>query len=79
MRSLLYGNDDPVFHRKKVIQDENCAFTVASLEAACWANAEPIRKIFREAFGYYGESPKGSGGRVSERVHQMCTRSSGGT
>lgn len=52
--SLLYGNDDPVFPRKKVIQDENCAFTVAGLEAACWGNAEPIRKIFREAFAGAG-------------------------
>lgn len=47
---LLYGNDDPVFPRTKIVQDENRAFTVDGLEPAFWANAEPIRKIFRRAF-----------------------------
>jgi len=51
---LLYGNDDPVFPRTKVVQDENRAFTVDGLEPAFWANAEPIRKIFRRAFAGAG-------------------------
>jgi integrase len=49
-QDLLYGNDDPLFPRTKVVQDENHAFSVDGLEPAFWANAEPIRKIFRKAF-----------------------------
>jgi integrase/recombinase XerD len=51
---LLYGNDDPVFPRTKVIQDQNCAFTVGGVEPGFWSNAEPIRKIFRQAFAGAG-------------------------
>jgi integrase len=47
---VLYGNDDPVFPRTKVIQGESLSFTVDGLEPTCWANAESIRKIFRHAF-----------------------------
>jgi len=47
---LLYGHDDPVFPRTRVSQDENHAFSVNGLEQGFWANAEPIRKIFRQAF-----------------------------
>ena len=48
---LLYGNDDPFFPRTKIVQDENHCFNADGLEPAFWANAEPIRKIFRQAFG----------------------------
>ena len=51
---LLYGNDDPVFPRTKIVQDENRAFTVDGVEPGFWANAEPIRKIFRRAFADAG-------------------------
>jgi integrase/recombinase XerD len=51
---LLYGNDDPLFPRTKVVQDENHAFSVDGLEPTFWANAEPIRKIFRKAFAGAG-------------------------
>ena len=47
---MLYGNDDPVFPRTKVAQNENFCFAVDGLEPGFWANAEPIRKIFRQAF-----------------------------
>src|SRR5262245_19560419 len=51
---LLYGNDDPVFPRTRVAQDENRCFAVDGLEPSFWANAEPIRKIFRRAFAGAG-------------------------
>jgi integrase/recombinase XerD len=51
---LLYGNDDPVFPRTRIGQDENLCFKVEGLEPAFWANAEPIRKIFRQAFAGAG-------------------------
>jgi integrase len=48
--NLLYGNDDPVFPRTKIAQDENRHFAIDGLEPMFWASAEPIRKIFRDAF-----------------------------
>jgi len=47
---LLYGNDDPVFPQTRVVQNKNRSFMVDGLEPAFWADAAPIRKIFREAF-----------------------------
>jgi integrase len=47
---MLYGNDDPVFPRTKVTQGESLSFMADGLEPTCWANAEPIRKVFRHAF-----------------------------
>ena len=52
--AMLCGNDDPLFPRTKVAQDENLSFAVDGLEPGFWANAEPIRKIFRVAFGRAG-------------------------
>jgi integrase len=51
---LLYGNDDPVFPRAKLAQDENLCFKVDGLEPGFWSNAEPIRKVFRQAFAGAG-------------------------
>jgi integrase len=51
---LLYGNDDPVFPCTKVTQDEKLCFKADGLRPAFWANAEPIRKIFRQAFAGAG-------------------------
>jgi integrase/recombinase XerD len=46
----LFGNDDPVFPRTKISQNDNCCFAADGLEPAFWAGAGPIRQIFREAF-----------------------------
>jgi hypothetical protein len=51
---LLYGHDDPVFPRSKVTQDETYTFVSNGLERGFWANAEPVRKIFRKALGKRG-------------------------
>jgi integrase len=50
----LYGNDDPVFPRTRVTQDNNHRFAVDGLEPGFWTNAEPIRQIFRSAFAGAG-------------------------
>jgi integrase/recombinase XerD len=47
---LLFGNDDPVFPRTRLAQDETGAFATDGLEPVFWSSTEPIRKIFREAF-----------------------------
>jgi integrase len=51
---MLYGNDDPIFPRTKIAQDKNLCFTVDGLEPDTWANAESIRKIFRQGFASAG-------------------------
>lgn len=51
---LLYGNEDPVFPRTRLAQDANRCFVVDGLEPVFWADAAPIRKIFREAFAGAG-------------------------
>lgn len=47
---IFYGNDDPVFPRTKIAQDQNRCFAVDGLEPTFWTNAEPIRMIFRRGF-----------------------------
>lgn len=46
----LYGNDDPVFPRTRVVPDADGGFAVAGLEREFWSNADAVRRIFRTAF-----------------------------
>jgi integrase/recombinase XerD len=47
---LLWGNDDPLFPKTKVIVGEDRVFKTSGLQREHWSNASPIRTIFREAF-----------------------------
>jgi integrase len=44
-----FGPDDPLFPKTMVTLGEDLAFRVVSLDRAPWANANPVRDIFREA------------------------------
>ena len=44
-----FGPDDPLFPKTKVTPGDDLAFRAASLDCAPWANANPVRDIFREA------------------------------
>ena len=46
----LCGNDDPLFPATRMELDENKQFKAAGLSRNHWSNANPIRKIFHEAF-----------------------------
>lgn len=46
----LWGNDDPLFPATRIVVGQTRQFETAGLEKAHWSNAEPIRKVFREAF-----------------------------
>jgi integrase len=46
----LWGLDDPLFPATKVAVGENLRFAAVGLDRKHWANASPIRTIFREAF-----------------------------
>lgn len=46
----LYGNDDPVFPRTKLVQGDNSNFVAGGLEPINWNSASQIREIFKTAF-----------------------------
>ncbi len=46
----LWGNDDPLFPATKIALGPDCQFKATGLTKNHWSNANPIRKIFREAF-----------------------------
>jgi integrase len=57
---LGYGDDDPLFPKTRMRQDENDRFIWEGLTKAHWANAGPVRKIFKDAFraaGFKYRSP----------------------
>jgi integrase len=44
-----FGPDDPLSPNTKVAPGDDLAFRAASLDRTPWANANPVREIFREA------------------------------
>jgi integrase len=44
-----FGPNDPLFPKTKVAPGDDLAFRAVSLDRSPWANANPVRKIFREA------------------------------
>ena len=44
-----FGPDDPLFPKTMVAPGEDLAFRAVSLDRGPWANANPVRDIFREA------------------------------
>jgi integrase len=46
----LYGPNDPLFPKTAVQPDEHRSFAVRGLTREHWANATPVRRIFRTAF-----------------------------
>lgn len=47
---LLWGMDDPLFPATRVAVGANQRFEAAGLDRKHWANATPIRTVFKEAF-----------------------------
>ena len=47
---LFFGNDDPLFPKTAVKQDENDCFKADGLSREFWASASPMRDIFKTAF-----------------------------
>ena len=46
----LWGNDDPLFPATRIALGANQQFVAIGLERKHWSTAEPIRRVFREAF-----------------------------
>ncbi len=51
---LLYGNDDPLFPKTRVIRGENLTFEPSGVQNNHWATASPIREIFKASFNNAG-------------------------
>ena len=49
-QDLLFSQNDPVFPKTTLVQDENHTFKANGVESYCWSNASPIRYIFKAAF-----------------------------
>ena len=47
---LLFGNDDPLFPKTAITLDENDCFKANGISREFWANATPVRDIFKAAF-----------------------------
>lgn len=47
---LFWGDDDPLFPKTRIVVNGSNRFEANGLERAHWANAGPIREIFRTAF-----------------------------
>jgi len=52
--NLLFGLDDPLFPKTKLISGETKSFEAKGLTNEHWKTATPIRGIFKEAFGNAG-------------------------
>jgi len=46
----LWGNDDPLFPRTRIVQGKSRQFEVSGIEREHWKGTSPIRAIFRDAF-----------------------------
>jgi integrase len=49
-KERLWGLDDPLFPSTRMTLGVDGQFEAAGLDHKCWANATPIRRIFRKAF-----------------------------
>ena len=49
-----FGADDPIFPKSLVAQGPEREFAAVSLARAPWANANPVRTLFKQAFGRAG-------------------------
>lgn len=50
LRSLHWGDADPLFPATRMSIGLDGGFVAAGLDRKCWSTAEPIRRIFRQAF-----------------------------
>ncbi|GAB1621409.1 hypothetical protein AAOGI_14590 [Agarivorans albus] len=50
VNELFFGPDDPVFPKTKVMNNSNRKFEAMGLQREHWTTANPIRRIFKQAF-----------------------------
>jgi integrase/recombinase XerD len=50
----LFGDNDPLFPKTRMGQDDDRCFKADGLSREHWANATPVRKVFKDAFRRVG-------------------------
>lgn len=73
---LLFGNDDPLFPKTQVINNNAKKFEASGLKCEHWSNATPIRKIFKDAFisaGLQYFNPHSFRNTLASLGEKMCT------
>lgn len=72
--TLLFAQDDPLFPKTRMGQDENNCFRAIGLGREHWANAAPIRDVFKRSFEAIG-LPNFTPHRMRDMiVHEMYER-----
>jgi integrase len=51
---LLWGDDDPLFPATRMVVGPSGGFVAGGLARKHWSTAEPVRRIFRQAFAHAG-------------------------
>jgi integrase/recombinase XerD len=52
--ALLWGPDDPLFPKARIVCGPDCRFEASGLERAAWRSSAAIRAIYRKAFAAAG-------------------------
>jgi integrase len=52
--NLCWGQDDPLFPATEILRGNDGLFRPIGLKREAWATAEPVRKLFRDAFAAVG-------------------------
>lgn len=50
----LFGEDDPLFPKTRMDMSAQGRLEAVGFERACWSSAQPVRKVFKEAFEQVG-------------------------
>jgi len=75
---LLFGEDDPIFPKTKMVVGDDGKFKAMSVTPEHWSNASPIRRIFKESFEQAGlayfnpHSFRNTLARYGERICQSA-------
>ena len=74
-KEKLWGNDDPLFPATKIAHGGGRQFRTDGLDKKCWANATPIRGIFKIAFenaGLQYYNPHSFRNTLTQLGQQLC-------
>ena len=74
-KDQLFGPNDPLFPATRVELDEQHVFRATGLSRAHWANATPVRKIFKQAFERAGlpyGNPHSFRNTLAQLGEQLC-------
>jgi hypothetical protein len=72
---LLFGGNDPLFPKTALSHDEHDCFVAERLSREPWANAGPVREIFKAAFAAAGLphfTPNSFRNMLVQQAYKLC-------